>query len=57
MADLRKELTNIRSEASNIEGLEALKLRLETVVVETKLVETFATLLSKNLEVLGALSK
>ena len=42
LRDLRKELKAIRTEASSIEGLESLKLRLGAVEVETKLLETIS---------------
>lgn len=54
--DLRTELKQVREKAAGIDGLEPLKLRLEAVEAEGKLVETVLSFLSKNMEVIGKLA-
>lgn len=50
VGDLRKELGQIRSEATKKEGLEALRLRLEAVEVEAQLLDMYIALVSKSVE-------
>ena len=56
LSDLRKELTDIREKAATMDGLEPLKLRVEAVEAEAKLMETFVSLMTKPLEAMAKLS-
>lgn len=51
--DLRTELKQVREQAARNGGIEPLKVRLEALEVEGKLVETVLSFLSKTIEVMG----
>jgi hypothetical protein len=62
IGELRKELKDIRKKTetipASVSGIEsALRLRLETVETEAKLIEMYLSVITKSMEVMGQIAK